>query len=219
MESADSTGADGTSTDTTDFVGLLDQKGSVKLLDVFLNKETIPVTAADLAEMSGMDVSTVYRRVEDLCEAGLVEESEDSNPTLYRLNVDHPAVTGLTEAHGHLYAHLDEIQSASEQFDPESELFHEGSPFVELFRYPTNVQMLAALLRNPEAELSAAELARAADVDRATVGDNVDVLVEVGLAEKLDPEYATGTRYALNREHPAAEGFQRAAEALARGRN
>ena len=40
---------------------------------------------------------------------------------------------------------------------------NEGSPFVELFRYPTNGALLSELLRQPDTELTAADIARAAD--------------------------------------------------------
>lgn len=210
--------ADRISTDaaTTEFERLLEKKGLVQLMDVFLSNETIPVTASDLEDFSELSQSTVSRRVRELRDYGIVERSEDSSPYLYRLNMDHPAAEGLLEAHHHLHEHVEELQAASDEFDPESKLFHSGSPFVELFRYPTNVKLLAAILANPDIGMRAADVARAAEVDKSTVSDNIEVLCRIRLITAEMPKWATDPRYSLNREHPAADGFLAAIDELCR---
>lgn len=189
---------------------LLDKKGSVQLLDVFLTNEEIPVTRPGLERLTGLSQPTVYRRVEDLCEIGIIEKSESDSPRMFRLNTEYEVATGLLEAHTALHAHTDEIQGASEDYDGDDGQFHTGSPFVELFRYPSNVSLLVALLRRPEERLRAAEIARIADVDRGTVGENISILVDIGLATEYNPTYATNPTYKLNTDHPAVSGFQRA---------
>ncbi|AXR79652.1 hypothetical protein [Natrarchaeobaculum sulfurireducens] len=210
--------ADRVSTDAaiTDLERLLGKKGLVQLMDVFLSNETIPVTASDLEDFSGLSQSTVSRGVRELRDYGIIERSEEGSPYLYRLNMDHPAAEGLLEAHHHLHEHVEEIQAASDEFDPKSELFHTGSPFVELFRYPTNVKLLAAMLANPDVGMRAADVARAAEVDKSTVSDNINVLCRIGLITAEMPQWATDPRYSLNREHPAAEGFLGAIDGLQR---
>lgn len=195
-----------------EFQRLLDKKGSVRVLDVLLGKREMPVTRSGLVKISGMSQPTVSRIVEEFLEIGIIEESEGDDPKMFRLNMEHPAVPGLISAYDALYAHVGRIQEASEEFNPEKEHSNEGSPFVELFRYPTNGVLLSALLRKPDAELTAAEIARAVDVDPSTVGDNIPILVRIGVVEKReDGRY---NQYQLNRDHPAVNGFLEAVEEL-----
>jgi Fic family protein len=158
--------------DMDEFQRLLGKKGSVRVLEVFLGNREIPVTRSGLEKLSGMSQPTVSRTVEEFLEIGIIEESKDDSPKMFRLNMEHPGATGLISAYDALYAHVNEIQEASEEFDPNMAHSNEGSPFVEIFRYPTNGALLSELLRQPDTELTAADIARAADVDPSTVGDN-----------------------------------------------
>lgn len=201
--------ASGASTDSaiSEFKHLLEQKGRVRLMDVFLTNETIPVTRGDLKKFSGMSQPTVSRRVRDLCEYGIIEESEEGSPRLFRLEMDHPAAEGLLNAYKALHDHIEEIQAASEDFKRDSDLFHAGSPFVELFQYPTNVEILAALLERPDASLKAADISRITDLDKSTVYDNIGVLTRIGIVNEVCPDYTRHIRYELDRSHPATDGF------------
>jgi len=187
------------------FQRLLGKKGSVRVLGVFLGNREIPVTRSGLEKLSGMSQPTVSRTVEEFLEIGIIEESKDDSPKMFRLNMEHPGATGLISAYDALYAHVNEIQEASEEFDPNMAHSNEGSPFVELFRYPTNGALLSELLRQPDTELTAADIARAADVDPSTVGDNIPILVRIGVVDKT--ESGRHDQYQLNRGHPAVEGF------------
>jgi DNA-binding transcriptional ArsR family regulator len=195
-----------------EFARLLDKKGSVRILDVFLANREIPVTRSDLEEQSGMSQPTVSRTVNEFLEIGIIEESEDDSPKMFRLNMEHPSAGGLISAYDALYAHVSEIQAASGEFDPDMDHSNEGSPFVELFRYPTNGEILSVLLGNPDAELKAADIARGTDVDDSTVGDNIPILVRIGVVEMI--ERGRHDRYQLNRDHPAVDGFLNAVEEL-----
>lgn len=195
-----------------EFARLLDTKGSVRLLEVFLSNRETPVTRADLKEQSGMSQPTVSRTVEDFLEIGIIEESADDSPKMFRLDMGHPCAAGLTSAYDALYAHVSEIQDASKEFDPDLDHSNEGSPFVELFRYPTNGEILSVLLEYPAAELTAAAIARETDVDGSTVGDNIPILVEIGVVEKIIG--GQNDKYQLNRNHPAVDGFRNAVEEL-----
>jgi len=195
-----------------EFQRLLDKKGSVRVLEVLLGKREMPVTRSGLMKISGMSQPTVSRVVKEFLEIGIIEESEDDDPKMFRLNMEHPAASGLISAYDALYADVSRIQETSEEFDPEKGRTNEGSPFVELFRYPTNGVILSALLGQPDAELTAAGIARAVDVDTSTVGDNIPILVRIGLVEKSeDGRY---DQYQLNRDHPAVNGFLEAVEEL-----
>jgi|AntRauMinimDraft_4_1070384.scaffolds.fasta_scaffold02054_3 DNA-binding transcriptional ArsR family regulator len=191
--------------DMDEFQRLLGKKGSVRVLEVFLGNREIPVTRSGLEKLSGMSQPTVSRTVEEFLEIGIIEESKDDSPKMFRLNMEHPGATGLISAYDALYAHVNEIQEASEEFDPNMAHSNEGSPFVELFRYPTNGALLSELLRQPDTELTAADIARAADVDPSTVGDNIPILVRIGVVDKT--ESGRHDQYQLNRGHPAVEGF------------
>lgn len=206
--------ANGVDRDSTidEFQRLLDKKGSVRVLDVLLGKRETPVTRSGLVKISGMSQPTVSRTVKKFLEIGIIEESKDDDPKMFRLNMEHPVAPGLINAYDALYAHVSKIQEASEEFDPEKGYSNEGSPFVELFRYPTNGALLSALLRQPDAKLTAAEIARAVNVDPSTVGDNIPVLVRIGVVKKR--ENGRYDQYQLNREHPAVNGFLEAIEGL-----
>lgn len=195
-----------------EFQRLLDKKGSVRVLEVLLGKREMPVTRSGLEKISGMSQPTVSRTVEEFLEIGIIEESEDDDPKMFRLNMEHPAASGLTSAYDALYAHVSEIQESSEDFDPDKNHSNEGSPFVELFRYPTNGALLSAFLRQPDAELTAADIARAVDVDPSTVGDNIPILVRIGVVEKT--EDGQHDRYQLNQDHSSVDGFLEAVEEL-----
>jgi DNA-binding transcriptional ArsR family regulator len=195
-----------------EFARLLDTKSSVRVLDVFLSNREIPVTRSDLEDQSGMSQSTVSRRVREFLEIGIIEESEDDSPKMFRLNMDHPAASGLVSAYDALYDQVGEIQDASEEFDPDMDHSNEGSPFVELFRYPKNGKILSVLLGEPDAELKASEIAEGNDVDSSTVGDNISIPVEIGVIEKIiGGRY---DKYQLNQDHPAVDGFRQAVEEL-----
>jgi len=203
-----------TCTGAEKLVDLLNQKGLVKLLDVFLTRGTRPVTTEQLMEFTGLSQPTVSRATRTLAEKGIIEMTDDGKQRAFTLDKSHPATQGLRKAHMQLHANVTEIQAASDEYDTDSELHHEGSPFVELFRYPTNVKLLAALLEHPDAELQAAQVARAADVDPATVSNNIDLLCEIGVVTKRDYDWSTDPRYALNQGHAAVEGLLQACDDL-----
>lgn len=195
-----------------EFARLLDTKSSVRVLEVFLSNREIPVTRSDLEDQSGMSQPTVSRTVREFLDMEIIEESEDDSPKMFRLNMDHPAASGLVSAYDALYAHVSEIQEASEEFDPDRDHSNEGSPFVELFRYPTNGKLLSVLLGDPDAELKAAKIAEETDVDSSTVGDNLPILVKIGVVEKIiGGRY---DKYQLNQDHPAVDGFHNAVKGL-----
>ncbi|MEZ3145292.1 helix-turn-helix domain-containing protein [Halobaculum sp. MBLA0143] len=197
---------------------LLDSPGRVRLLDVFLGRGSLPVSRGDLADLAGVHRSTVSRRLDEFHEYGLVEPvPETSDPELFRVDADHSAVGPLREAHARLFDHVDRLQTASDDYDSDDDLYVAGSPFVELFRSPANVDLFVALLDAPDERLTAAELARAAGVDRSTVEDNVDVLVDIEVARRSEQPFASGPRYGLADDSPVVERFRRAVDALGGG--
>jgi len=187
---------------------LLNQLGLVKLLDVFLGKGAKPLTSSQLEDFTGVDQSTVWRATDQLATAGIIKTSDEGDAHKYSLNDGHPAVDGLEEAHFELHLHADTIQTASQEFDGEhdDEHYHTGSPFVELFRYPTNIKLVTAFLEYPDAHLNGNQIADIADVSPKTAYDNIGLLCEIGLVKTVDyPK--DKTRYALNKDHPASAGF------------
>ena len=194
---------------------LLDSSGRVRVLDVFLGKGRLPLSRSDVADLAGVHRSTASRRVAEFREHGLVEPvPESSDPELFRLNASHPAAGPLREAHSRLFEHVDRLQAASDDYDPDDDLYVAGSPFVELFRSPANVELFLALLAYPGEVLTASELARAADLDPSTVGDNVDVLVDIGVADRFESGFTEHPRYSLAAGSALATEFRRAVDAL-----
>jgi predicted transcriptional regulator len=196
------------------FIELLDKNGLVRLLDVFLTYETIPQNQQGLATFTGFDQGTVSKRVNELVDLGIVTKVSDAQPQEYHLNMDHPAAIELVEVHTELQDHVAEIQDESEEYDPEAAGPYDGSPFVELFRYPTNAKLLVALLRNSDAQLRVAHIQREADVDYQTVKDNIGLLCEVGIVKRIEDTYTGDVKYILNDGHPAKSGFEQVIDAL-----
>lgn len=196
------------------FIELLDKNGLVRLLDVFLTYETIPQNQEGLVTFTGFDQGTISKRVNELVDLGIVTKVDDTHPQEYHLNMDHPTATELVEVHTELQAYVAEIQDESEKFDPKAAGPYDGSPFVELFRYPTNAKLLVALLRNSDARLRVAHIQHEADVDYQTVKDNIDLLCEVGIVKRIEDTYTGDVKYTLNDEHPAKSGFEQVINAL-----
>jgi predicted transcriptional regulator len=199
---------------TQRFVQLLDKQGLVSLLDAFLTYETLPQTQTSLTELTDLDQGTVSRRINELVDVEIVEEIGGTHPQEYRLDMDHPAATELVEVHTKLHNHVREIHSESEDFNGEEANPKEGSPFIELFRYPTNVKLLTAFLMYPEERLRVRDISRVVNVDYATVSDNIEVLCHVEIIQRIESPLREHTEYVLNEEHPAKEGFQRVIESL-----
>lgn len=196
------------------FVQLLDKPGLVNLLDTFLTYETFPQTQESLGEFTGLHQGSVSKRVNELVELGIVEEIDGTRPQEYRLNMDYPAAQGLVDTHTELHNYVREIQRASEEFDPDQAESHEGSPFVELFRYRTNVKILSAFLLFPEERFEIKHISNKAGVDQSTVRDNIDVLCRVGIIERIESQLRDTTEYELNSDHPAKDGFLEVIESL-----
>lgn len=191
------------------FVQLLNKKGLVTLLDQFLTYETLPQTQKSLGEMTDLDQGTISRRVNELADLGIVEEIESTSPKEYQLNMKHPATPKLVAVHTDLQDHVRDIHRQSDDFHPEEAGPHDGSPFVELFRYPTNVEILATFMEYEDTQLSVSHLADLADLDYTTVAQNVELLHRVDIIKSLDhPVEPKDTMYTLNADHPAKDGFE-----------
>lgn len=196
------------------FVQLLDKQGLVHLLDVFLTYETFPQTQASLEEFTDLNQSTVSRRVNELADLGIVEKVGGGSPQQFRLNMEYPAAPELLDVHTQLHNHAQEIQNESEAFGSGEGGPREGSPFVELFRYPTNVSLLAAFLRYPEERLRIGDIHNISGVDYQTADNNLDMLARVRVVREIESPVRDTSSYTLNNDHPAKGGFEEMIEAL-----
>lgn len=196
------------------FVDLLDKPGLVRLLDEFLTSKEFAHTQESLESITDLKQGTVSRRVRELVGLGIVSEIDETAPQQYRLNTEHPAVPGLADAHTELHSHVREIQASSEAYDASEADPNDGSPFVQLFRYPTNVKLLATFLRYPWERFQVGALAEHAGVDRGTAGSNVDLLCEVGIVRRIESRVSDRIEYELDDSHPAKEGFKQIIEAF-----
>ena len=120
---------------------LLKTEGQVKMLDIFLTRDSLWITAEKLAEYAAINQSTVSRNISTLQQVDLVE-ARGSHPTEYRLNTDSAAVEYLQEVHSVLADQTQEIQT---MFGDDSEVdigdMTSGSPFVLLFSHPTRLRV------------------------------------------------------------------------------
>lgn len=194
------------------FEQLLDKQGLVRLLDVFLTYETLPQTQASLTDLTELDQSTVSRRANELDDLGIVERVDGTSPQEYRLNVDHPSASALVDVHTDLQDYVREVQNESEEFNTEEAGPYDGSPFVELFRYPTNVRLLTAFLQYPDERLRLAEISELAMVDYGAVCDNIDLLCHVDIIQRIESRVRDEAEFALNHDHPAKDGFEQVIE-------
>lgn len=84
--------------DESPFVRLLETRGRVKILDIFMVHGYTELTQSELAEMADIDQGTVCRNVRVLEDLDVVNEVSETQPYEYRLNLDSPVVSALREA-------------------------------------------------------------------------------------------------------------------------
>ena len=85
--------------DTSSFAALFDKPTRVKILDVFLGKHHKSLSQQAIADLAGINQSSVSRNMTMALDIGLVEEAgTEGNKQLYTLNTDHPAAGPLRKA-------------------------------------------------------------------------------------------------------------------------
>jgi DNA-binding MarR family transcriptional regulator len=165
---------------------LLETEGQVRMLEIFLTRDSLWITSEELAEYAAIDQSTVSRNRATLQRADLVE-ARGSNPTEYRLNADSAAAQYLREVHSVLADKTQEIQAMfGDDLEVEIGDMTSGSPFVLLFSQPSRVALLDAMLSRGSLWATRERLAELTDVDQSTVKRHLDPLQEVGLVTKRD---------------------------------
>lgn len=167
-------------------VELLETKGQVKVLDVFLTRGALWLTESRLAELAGVDQSTVNRNIATLQMANLVE-NRGSQPTEYRINEDNEFAAPLREFHLALMDHTRELQEVTaDDSDAELSEFTDGSAFVALFQDTARVKLIDALLTRGSLWATRERLAELAEVHPTTLDRHLDVLRAVGLVEEKE---------------------------------
>jgi DNA-binding IclR family transcriptional regulator len=125
----DPDGADGSYVERSALVALLGSPGKVKLLDVFLGKHYEELSAAQVADLAGIDVSTFHRNVDPFLDVGVVEETRTVGGTqLYRLDTDHPVSKAFGRAQSAL---LEYAEAIDRETDGEQEM-DQAAEFAEL---------------------------------------------------------------------------------------
>lgn len=103
-------GAEGSYVEGSIFVRVLGTPGRVKMIDVFLGKHYTELSAAQVADLAGIDVSTFHRNVEALVDLGVVEETRTvSGAQLYQLDTDHPVSKALGKTRWVLIEHVEDL--------------------------------------------------------------------------------------------------------------
>ncbi len=120
----DRTGADGAAgsyTEGSALVELLGSPGKVKMLDVFLGKHYEDLSATQVADLAGIDVSTFHRNVDAFLDVGVLVETRTVGGTqLYRLDTDHPVSKALGQTRSALLEYAESIdREADEDIEPD----------------------------------------------------------------------------------------------------
>lgn len=197
-------------------VRLFGSPGRTKIVEAFLGKRGAELTAAEVAELAGVDRSTVSRHVDALVKVGLVEQRESPSGALYRIDADDPAVEALGDARRALLgAVADSDRSGSEgpDRDRSSEAYVERTGLVRLFGSPGQAKMVEVFLGKRGAELTGAEVADLAGIDRSTVSRNIDALVDFGLVEETR-QVSNSTLYRLDIDQRVSKALWKARREL-----
>jgi DNA-binding IclR family transcriptional regulator len=97
--------------DTSTFVRLLETSSRVRILDVFLRKHYTELTAAEAADLAGIDVSTFHRNVGVFEEMSVIEEAEEvAGAQRYRLKEDSPVAKAFGKAQHELLDHAQKVE-------------------------------------------------------------------------------------------------------------
>lgn len=108
MDELEPAGADGSYVEESTLVRLLGTPGKVRIIDVFLGKHYVELSAAQVADLAGIDVSTFHRNVDVLVDLGIVEETRTVGGTqLFSLDTDHPVSKALGRARSELLEHAE----------------------------------------------------------------------------------------------------------------
>ncbi|WP_132059050.1 ArsR/SmtB family transcription factor [Halorussus amylolyticus] len=128
---------DGTYTQASPFVRLLKTPSRVKIIDVLLGKHYEELTTQEIADLAGIDRSSVTRNIRVLQDADLVEQSgKVGNAPQYQLNKESEVSKALGKAQASLLSHSQEIPDQGSTgeipFDPEEVHLkdHSSSPRV-----------------------------------------------------------------------------------------
>lgn len=95
-------------------MALLGSPGKVRMLKVFLGKHYEELSAAQVADLAGIDASTFHRNVDIFLDAGVVTESRTvGGAQLYRLDADHPVARALGRARSSLLEHAEDVDRSA----------------------------------------------------------------------------------------------------------
>lgn len=95
--------ATGAYVDRAGLMRLLGTPGRTKMMEAFLRAEGEELTGTEIANLAGIDPSTVSRNVDEFLALGMVEQTRQvGTAKLYRLVADHPVVESLRRARDEL---------------------------------------------------------------------------------------------------------------------
>lgn len=110
--------------DASPFVRLLKTPSRVKIIDVFLGKHYEELTAQDIADLAGIDRSSVNRNINVLKESDIIEQAgKAGNAPQYKLNTESEVSKSLGKTQASLFSHSEEISGSTVTdeipFDPD----------------------------------------------------------------------------------------------------
>lgn len=100
--------------ETSPFVQLLARPSQVKILDTVLRRPSSTLTAEEIAEQAGIDVSSFSRNKDIFIRLQIIQEIKTNGQTTYELNTNNEAVKHLGRAHGALLREAQRIYADSE---------------------------------------------------------------------------------------------------------
>lgn len=113
-------GANGSYVEGSIFQLVLGSPSKTRIVEVLLGKHYTELSAAQIADLAGIDVSTFHRNIDVLLDIGVVEETRTvSGAQLYQLDTDHPVSKALGKTRWELLKHVEDIErpDVDEQVD------------------------------------------------------------------------------------------------------
>ncbi|UWG50059.1 putative transcriptional regulator, MarR family [Halalkaliarchaeum sp. AArc-CO] len=105
--------------DRSPFVRLLEKPAHVRIYDVFLRKHYTELSAAEVADLGGIDKATFHKNKKELLNLGIIEQTRVKGQTeYYRLNKENEFVEILHDTHTKLQAHAPVIAEQTEVYKP-----------------------------------------------------------------------------------------------------
>ena len=147
---------------------------------VLQHSESNSLNKSELAERADLSRATIHEHISKLVEANVICQNDSENITTYELNIE----TTVNKAVKKLAAAIRAKRESNEEL---------SSNWLYLTKNKGPVMMVDALLDAGERELNKSQWSDFAGLERKTIDEYIDKLLDLSIAEKI--EYEGQTRY------------------------